>query len=387
MGKWRLLDKLYCIDKLRFIEYNSFTESVKRVIFMKRRLSELQYIQLAKERFTELFCKIPFVSDIEILNTDVQRGFGDFHATVHFTDDEQIQNFYVEVKSSGEKRFAKLFQTEAKRHRDAGCYVFMAPYISDASAQMIQDYGLSFMDLCGNCYILTRRIMIHVSGQPNQYVERREKKNYFSKSASAASAVMRTMLNDPDRFWMVKELSEATGKAIGTVSNVKAFLKERDWLEEQNLSFRANNIRDMLHAWSKDYHKIDSIVKEYYSIDSIPILEDRISDWSLTHDQDAVLAGFSAAARYAPAVRYNRISVYVEEQSLYEFIKDMELQPVPSGGNVVVTIPHDDTPCMNCQIINHSVVTSPVQTVIDLFGMPSRGEEAADAIIQKIFNR
>ncbi len=354
---------------------------------MKRNLTELQYVQLAKEAFTKLFCGIPFVSDVEITNTGLQRGFGEFHAVVHFSDSNVIQDFYVDVKSNGEKRFANFFCMEAKQHNDDACYLFMAPYVSESTSEYLKENGLSFLDLSGNCYILTRRMIIYVSGNPNQYKEKREKKNYFSKSSSAASTIIRTMLNETDKLWKVKELADVTGKAIGTVSNVKVFLTERDWIDDQLHSFRLKNISNLLYTWSKDYHKKDSIVKEFYSLFSVPEIEAAVSEWSKTHDGSAVFGGFSAAVRYAPTVRYNRINTYVEEQDLYEFEKDLDLKPVMSGGNIVVTIPHDETPCMFKQMINNSYVTSPAQTIIDLLGMPGRGEEAAEAIIAKYYKR
>ena len=105
----------------------------------------------------------------------------------------------------------------------------------------------------------------------------------------------------------------------------------------------------------------------------------------MKHDYSALLGGFSAAARYAPTVRYKKLEVYVEQQAFNEFLLDMDLQPVSSGGNVVITIPHDETPYMFYREINRSVVTSPVQTVLDLLGNAGRGEEAAEAIIAKEF--
>ncbi|MBR6934488.1 MAG: hypothetical protein IKH41_03295 [Clostridia bacterium] len=354
---------------------------------MKQGLTDLQYEQLAKEAFTKLMSSIPFVSDIEIIKTGLQRGFGDFRAVVHFTDSKAVQDFYVEVKSNGEKRYANIFCMEAKQHIDDLCYLFMAPYVSESTSEYLRENNLSFLDLSGNCFILTRRMIIHVSGKPNQFIEKREKKNYLSKSSSAASAVIRTMLNDPDKWWKVKELSEVSKKAIGTVSNVKVFLTEKDWIDDHIYQFRLKNFKELLYVWSKDYHKKKSITKEYYSLFSLPELETEISKWSKTHDRNAVLGGFSAAARYVPTVRYNKINVYVAEEGLYEFEKDLALTPVSSGGNIVVTIPHDDTPCMFNQEINDSIVSSPAQTVIDLLGMPNRGEEAAEAIISKYYRR
>ena len=357
---------------------------MKRGVFMNLNLTELQYISLAKEMFTKTLSEIPLVSDVTT-NDTVQRGFWDFKAVVYFSEYDTPQEFFIDVKSSGEKRFALRFTNQALQQNDDACYMLMAPYISDSTAELLRSNNLSYMDLCGNCYILTKRMVIRFEGKSNKYVEKREKKHYLSKSSSAASAIIRTMLDDPDRYWKVKDLSEKSGKGLGTVSNVKSFLRDKDWLDEHDKGFRLKNISELLHEWSRDYHKTDSLVKEYYSFDSIAETEKKISDWNMAHDNDAILGGFSAAARYAPVVRYNRVNVYVKEQSLYEFVKDNDLEPVQSGGNIIVTIPHDDTPCTFSKSVNNSLVTSPAQTIIDLLGMPNRGEEAALAIITKCY--
>lgn len=350
---------------------------------VKQGLGKRQYEQLAKEQFCKTINAIPFVSDIEIISISPQRDFGDFQAVVHFVDQEAPMHFLIEVKSSGEKRFVNLFMQMARQQKDKACYVFMAPYISEESAKVMRNENYSYMDLSGNCYILTRRIILYVSGQANKYVIKREKKYYLSKSASAASTIIRTMLNAPERQWQVKILAEETGKGIGTVSNVKSFLHDRDWIKNCSNEFKLCNIKELLYAWAKDYHKKDARSYEFYSLEAVSVLELEIAEWSKLHDNGAVLGGFSAAARYAPTVRYKKVEVYVEPQFYNEFVKDLDLQSVSSGGNVIITIPHDETPCMFSRMINDTLVTSPVQTVIDLLGNAGRGVEAADAIIAK----
>lgn len=353
---------------------------------MKQNFVENQYLQLAKEQFCQIMKTIPFVSDIEIIPTGLQRGFGDFHAIVHYSDNNETQRFSIEVKSNGEKRFVNMFMRMASQHHDDSCYVFMAPYISEASAESIYENKLSYMDLSGNCYILSRRMIIHFKGNENKYIEKREKKNYLSKSSGAASAIIRTMLSDVGRSWKVITLAQESHKAIGTVSNVKAFLRDRDWIKDTSQGeFQLQNVKELLYTWAEDYHKKDDRTFEYYSLDPIAELEQKISAWTLKHDNSALLGGFSAAARYAPTVRYKKLEVYVEQQALHEFLLDMDLQSVSTGGNVLITIPHDETPYMFYQEINKSLVTSPVQTVLDLLGNAGRGEEAAEAIIMKEF--
>lgn len=357
---------------------------MKGRFLMKSNFSESQYVQLAKEQFCQIIYKVPFVDDIEIINTGFQRGFGDFYAIVHFSDNDSIERYCVKVSPNGERRFANIFMLEALQHKDEYCYVFMAPYVSDASAENLSNNNLSYIDLSGNCYILSRRIIIHFQGKENKYVEKREKKNYLSKASGATSAIMRTMLNKPFEKWQVKQLCEETGKSLGMVSNVKRFLKERAWIDEDSEGkFRLTDIKELLYSWAKDYHKKESRKIEYYSLDSIPELEKHISSWSIEHNNSAILGGFSAAARYAPTVRYKKIDVYVEQQYLNDFVRDLDLQSVNAGGNIVITIPHDATPLMFHREINNSFVTSPAQTVLDLLEKAGRGEEAADAIIFK----
>lgn len=353
---------------------------------MKQNLTKTQYLQLAKEQFCRLLSEIPFISDIEIISTGPQRGFGDFYALVHLSDSEEKIKFCIEVESRGERRFVNMFMLMASQHMDGAYYMFMAPYISEASAAALRESKYGYMDLSGNCYILTDRIMIQVSGKPNQYTALRTRKNYFSKSASAASAVLRTILNNYKKIWQVKELSEITGKAIGTVSNVKRFLLDHAWIEELPEGFRVCNVREMLYTWAKDYQSKDARTFMYYSLDSVPEIEAGIGKWNELHQAGAALGAFSAAVRYTPTVRYHKVYVYVEPQDFEEFVVDLDLEPVTSGGNVIITIPHDETPCMFSHKVQDAIVTSPVQTVIDLLTSGGRGEEAADAIIRKEFS-
>lgn len=371
------------IDKTSFKEYTCFTETVKGVFLMKQNMTLQQCEQLSKERFSKAMREFPFVSDVEITDAKQDEGMGIFRMNVYFSDDEAPICFCIMVKANGEKRFVNQFIRQVADKKYDECFVFMAPYISDESAKIMKKENCSYMDLSGNCYIMSRRIMMYVSGLNNQFVEKRENRNYLSKTSGAASAVIRTMLNDPYREWQVKTLCHESGKAIGTSSNVKRFLSDRDWIRYTENGFKLQNISELLSSWAKEYHKKDARSYEFYSLDSVPDIEEQIAKWSAAHNGGALLGSFSAAARYAPTVRYTKAYVYVEPQLYDEFVNDLDLQSVSSGGNVVITIPHDETPCMYAKEINESYVTSPAQTVIDLLDSASRGEEAAEAIILK----
>ena len=62
---------------------------------------------------------------------------------------------------------------------------------------------------------------------------------------------------------------------------------------------------------------------------------------------------------------------------------DLQLKEVPKGDNMRILIPYDETICMFSKRKDNSLVTSPVQTVLDLLSGIGRGEEAAEAIMNK----
>ncbi len=68
----------------------------------------------------------------------------------------------------------------------------------------------------------------------------------------------------------------------------------------------------------------------------------------------ATLGSFSAAARYAPTVRYNKVFVYVNIQDKQEFIKDFGLKRVETGGNIVICSLYDSIPTMFSRYLSYS---------------------------------
>lgn len=109
---------------------------------MKQNYTEKQYVQIAKEQFCQILKEVPFVSDIEIIPTGLQREFGDFRAVIHFSDNEEMMEFCIEVEPRGERRFVNMFMLRASQYMDGAFYMFMAPYISETSAEAIREKNM-----------------------------------------------------------------------------------------------------------------------------------------------------------------------------------------------------------------------------------------------------
>lgn len=242
------------------------------------------------------------------------------------------------------------------------------------------------MDLSGNCRISAPPLFILMDGKPNRFAKYEYDRNYFSRKASVSSVLLRTLLRDYRRVWKIQELAEQAGKSLGASANVKSFLVDHGWAEDSKCGFKLCQIEELLRTWAAEYHHKEDRTIRCYSLDSPAEIERAISKWNREHGGSAVLGGFSAAARYAPVVRYNKVCVYVDSQDVDEFMEDMDLEQVTSGENVAIIIPHDETPCLFTNEIDSCVVTSPVQTVLDLLSGVGRGEEAAAAIIEKEYS-
>jgi hypothetical protein len=91
------------------------------------------------------------------------------------------------------------------------------------------------------------------------------------------------------------------------------------------------------------------------------------------------LTAFSAAARLAPAVRYQRAVAYADgdPDSLAD---SLGWKPVTSGANVSLLTPYDEGVFFDSRERDGTQLVTPVQIYLDLQNYRSRGQEAAQAI-------
>lgn len=352
---------------------------------MKNNYSEKQYIQMAEQRLYNILKMIPIIKSVSRAEY-VENKYCDLNCIIHFHKTKKPVVLQIEVKSRGERRFAEQFAENVQRYKNAGHYIFSAPYISEGTAAFLKSKQLSYMDLSGNCCLAISPFFILIEGKPNLFKFYQNDKKYFSRNASVASSILRTLLNAYQKNWKVQSLSVEAHASLGAVSNVKKFLIEHGWAEVVKDGFRICQIQELVTSWAKEYNKEKNHTYFYYSLDSIPQLERRIQQWNDKNSKQAALGLFAAAVRYAPTVRYNKLHVYVNSEDVEKFVHDLELKEVSSGENVRLIVPHDNTPLLYTRTINNDIVTSPVQTILDLLSGIGRGEEAATAILERDFS-
>jgi Transcriptional regulator, AbiEi antitoxin, Type IV TA system len=289
----------------------------------------------------------------------------------------------VEAKSSGQPRIAlqAIDQLKAYEQRLPNPYsVFLAPYISESSAKLCEEEGIGYIDLAGNCRLSFGQIYIEQRGKANPYSEKRALRSLYSPKAER---ILRVLLIARQSSWKVEELAQAADVSLGLVSKVKKLLEDREWLDSQAAGMKLLNPETALVEWAQNYSYTKHQSSGYYAFTSGAELEEQVTDAAERCGLRIAFTGFSAAVRYAPAVRYQRSMVFCNGAASC-IAQELDLKQVPSGANLVITTPYDDGVFYASEERGGIPVVSPVQAYIDLMKQAARGEEAAEAILEEV---
>lgn len=292
----------------------------------------------------------------------------------------------IEMKARGEPRQAREAVNQLLRLRqqyEDGYGVFLAPYVSLRAAEICKAEDVGYLDLSGNCRLSFDGIFIEREGKPNKFAEKRDLGTLYSPKATR---VLRVLLSEPGRCWKVTEVAETADVSLGLVSNVKKLLGDREWLREEKPGFALSRPSELLTEWSENYSFRQNEARDYYSLKSPANLEPALAEICAERDIQYALTLFSAAARMAPAVRYQRSFAYVEGP-VENIAPTLGLKEVTSGANVTLLYPYDTGVFFDARDFDGIRTVSPIQAYLDLVTFRGRGEEAAATILKEVIER
>jgi hypothetical protein len=292
-------------------------------------------------------------------------------------------NFLIAAKGNGQPRFARSAAQQLRRSiedREDSYGLFIAPYISERTARLLKEEDVGFVDLAGNCRICFDKVYLRREGRDNPFAEKRELKSLFARKASR---VLRPLLKIPGRFWTTTELSEEVGVSLGHVSNVRRVLLNEEWAKEGKKGIRLTDPEPLLKEWARSYENQKHERHLFYSFDPPADVEERVGEYGAGQDLRYALTAFSGAERFAPHVRYQKASIYVESQQISEVAEACSLKRVGSGETVELIDPYDEGVFYDQTRVEGLQVASPIQLYLDLRTRPGRGEEAAETLLKE----
>ena len=294
-----------------------------------------------------------------------------------------IQLMILEVKRSGEPRFAREAVNQLLRVSQiypAAYGIFVAPYITSKAAEICSAEGIGYIDLSGNCMLCFGTIFIQREGQPNKYAEKRDLRTLYSPKATR---VLRVFLIAPRKTWKITELSDEASVSLGLASNVKKLLENREWMKAERNGFYLSQPEELLAEWKENYSFRRNELRDFYSLQTPAQIEADLADVCSKQESRYALTSFSAAARFAPSVPYQRVFVYIEKE-MDEIASKLKLKTVESGANVTLLIPYDDSVFYGNKEFEGIRITSAIQAYLDLIGFRGRGEEAAQTLLDEV---
>ena len=325
--------------------------------------------------------RIPGIMDLRV---ELDRWIENYSADllVSFRQQNDRKTLLVEVKTSGQPRLARiavnqLLLLQHKRPSDYG--VFVAPYISERSAEICKSNRISYIDFSGNCWLNLDSIFIEIEGKPNRFSRKSELKSLFKPKAER---ILRALLCEPAYEWSATELATSADVSIGQVSNVRKLLLEREWIEDQKIGIKLIEPFQMLASWVAEYRSDRSTIYGLYDMDSVGDIESTISSFCKRTETRYAFTGFSGASRSAPFITYNTVAVYMDISQ--ENITELPFKPVTSGANIRIISPYDDGVFYGTRSMRGQSVVSPVQCYLDLKDEKARGEEAAEALLEQV---
>jgi hypothetical protein len=342
---------------------------------MKVDLSDMEAI--AQSVLKGTLEKIPF---LKIVSIDREQNGGDF--VVNLALNNKKQALIVELKNNGQPRIAREAVNQLIRYRDSypNAYsVFMAPYISPHAAEICLQNGVGYIDYAGNCYLSFGQVYIEQTGRPNPFKTKRDLTSLYSPRASR---VLRVLMNNPGRTWKIQDIANEARVSLGQIANVKKLLLDREWITRQN-GFLLTEPWKLLEDWSNAYTYRKNQTRNFYSLRSIPEIETDLARVCSEKGIEYALTGFSGAARFATAVRYNRAMAYVSTMP-EDVVSLLNLKEVESGANVMLLEPYDEGVFYGTEVIDDIRIVSPLQIYLDLKSYKGRGEEAAEVLLRDV---
>jgi hypothetical protein len=340
----------------------------------------------AKAALLSCLGKIPFLKVVDVQEAFDDKDVQDFDIKAKIKLPGRVMNLIAEVKNSGQPRLAREAVNQMLRYKDKvsdAYFVFIAPYISPKAAEICQSEGIGYLDLSGNCLLSFDKIFIQKKDYPNQFKEKRELKSLY---APKAERVLRVLLCNPGKKWKIKELAAESAVSLGQASNVKKVLFDREIVYGERGGISLKEPSALLREWAENYDYRKNEVQEFYSLKSVPAIENDLTTYCDNRKINYALTGFSGAARIAPTVRYKKAMAYIANLAR-ENVSELSLKAVKSGGNLLLFTPYDDGVFYGSSRVNGTRVASEIQLYLDLQGFRGRGEEAAEVLYERIVEK
>jgi len=264
--------------------------------------------------------------------------------------------------------------------------LLIAPFISQASAQICDEAQIGYLDLSGNCDLHFGGIWIHLEKKENKYKEPRSIKNLYS---SKSSRILRLLLQGPLVGHKVEDLAREADVSLGLVSKVRRHLLDQELAKKTPEGICIKSASQILSGWLLADDLEDRTESREYAlleIDPLAIaqnLSKLLDDNSIPHAYTQWFAGWLRAPHVIPPVISAYVKVFPDEGLLKSklnasrvgaragrlcLLKDKDFKGVTLGGQTIKEFP----------------LVSDIQIYLDLLDAGQHGSEQAQKLRENV---
>lgn len=203
--------------------------------------------------------------------------------------------------------------------------------------------------------------------------------NIFSKKASR---IIRVLLINFGKRWTIEELSAEADVSLGyTHAIITTLLEQKNVHRDDSYKILISNPGTLIKRWASfnQYTAMNTFLR-YHTFEGN--IDTFLGEFIKNENKRYAFTVLTGAHIVAPYVRPTNVHFYIGDggDARY-FVKELDLRPVETGGNISMVLPYDDGVFYETQEIGGLNVVSNVQLYVDLLNYPARGEEAAERII------
>jgi hypothetical protein len=205
-------------------------------------------------------------------------------------------------------------------------------------------------------------------------------KNIF---ADKASLVLRKMIKDPEKRWVVRDFTGPGGISLGMSQEILEAMAKKGYVERikkgRDSYAILTNKEKLISDWLKEYSFNQNIVDTYYSPNKNILNKFRKV---LKEDQYA-LTLHTGANLTTSFVRTEDIFLYINlkewKKDILDIRQKLDLKELVRGGNIHLIHPfYKNSVFFNTQKIKGYTVVSNLQLYLDLYNFQPRGREQAE---------
>jgi hypothetical protein len=205
-------------------------------------------------------------------------------------------------------------------------------------------------------------------------------KNIF---ADKASLVLRKMLKDPERRWVVRDFTGPGGVSLGMSQEVLKAMEKKGYIERvkkgPNSYAILTNKEKLISDWLKEYHFNLNTTDDYYSSDKNILKKFK----RVLKGNQYALTLHTGANLITSFVRTEDIFIYMNlkgwEKDISDIRQRLDLKELVKGGNIHLIHPfYKNSVFYTTQKIKGYTVVSNLQLYLDLYNFQPRGREQAE---------